>query len=136
MGPYRPRGGNPKALGDVLGKFLRSSGLKEKLRSPKIYDCWPEVAGAEACSHSRVVGFTNCVLHIEVDSAPWLQMLATFRKKELLQNLRERLIGVRVVDIKFKIGAGPAPDERNPWPTKPPIPSSSNPPRPHTTPAT
>ena len=120
MGAQR-RGGEPRAVGDVLAKFLRASGLKEKLRSPQVYDCWPEVAGVEACSHSRVVGFTNCVLHVEVDSAPWLQMLATFRKAELLQNLKERMTGVRITDIRFRIGhSGSAPDasERNPWPNK------------------
>jgi len=119
VGTQARRGGNPRAVGEVLAKFLRTSGLKEKLRSPEIYDCWPEVAGVEACTHSRVVGFTNCVLHVEVDSAPWLQMLATFRKPELLRSLKERMTGARIRDIKFRIGnpGGPAPDgsEGNPW---------------------
>ena len=116
------RGGGPQVVGDVLARFLRTSGLKEKLRSPEIYDCWPEVAGVEACQHSRVVGFANCVLHVEVDSAPWLQMLATFRKATLLRGLQERMAGVRVRDIRFRIGNGAAaPDTagRNPWPNKP-----------------
>jgi len=101
-----PRRGKygPQPVGDVLAKYMRTSGLKEKLRSPEVYDCWPEVAGAEASRHSRVVGFAGCVLHVEVDSAPWLHMLATFRKPELLSGLRATLQGVRVRDIKFKIG--------------------------------
>ena len=117
------RGGEAKAVGDILARYMQTSGLKQKLRSSEIYDRWPEVAGAEACKHSRIVGFNNCVLYVEVDSAPWLQMLATFRKPELLRNLREAVSGLRVRDIKFRIGraAGPAPDasEGHSWPKKP-----------------
>ena len=94
----------PQSVGDVLAKFMKTSGLKQKLRSPEVYDCWPEVAGADACKHSRVVGLNNCVLHIEVDSAPWLQLLSTFRKKELLQSMNQLLTGARVKDIRFRIG--------------------------------
>ena len=113
------RRGSPQAVGDILAGYMRTSGLKEKLRSPEVYDCWPEVAGPEASQHSRVIGFTNCVLHVEVDSAPWLQMLATFKKAELLESIRQVMSGVRVTDIKFKIGgaagepAGGA--ERSTW---------------------
>ena len=102
------RGGEAKPVGDILARFMRTSGLKDKLRSPEIYDCWPEVAGPEASRHSRVVGFNNCVLHVEVDSAPWLQMLASFRKPELLQGIKQLMSGVRVTDIRFRIGSGPA----------------------------
>ena len=118
MSRWGGRRGEPSAVGDVLAAYLRSSGLKEKLRSPEIYNCWPEVAGVEACQHSRVVGFNNCILYVEVDSAPWLQMLATFRKAELLRGLGEVMQGVRVADIKFRIGSGgcsaPAASGRNP----------------------
>ena len=100
---------------------MRTSGLKEKLRSPEIYNCWPEVAGAEVCRHSRVVGFNNCVLYVEVDSPPWLHMLSTFKKQDLLAGLRQTMRGVRVRDIRFRIGsaAGSAADmEGKPWPKR------------------
>lgn len=102
----------PQQLGGILANFLKKSGLREKLRSSEIYDCWPEIVGAEASKHSRVVGITNCVLHIEVDSAPWLQVLSSFRKKELLEGIRQRVTAVRVNDIKFKIGARSSAEER------------------------
>jgi len=98
------RSSAPMPVGDVLARYLRSSGLKDKLRSPEIYDGWPEVAGAEAVKHTRVAGFTNGVLHVEVDSAPWLQRLAAFQKPDLLRRLRLQLSGVRVRDIQFRIG--------------------------------
>ena len=114
------RGGDPRPVGDILGRYMRTSGLKAKLRSPAVYDYWPEVAGAEACRHSRVTGFDNCVLYVEVDSAPWLQMLATFKKPELLSGIRQVMPGVRVRDIKFRIGSAagsPAETtERDSWP--------------------
>ena len=98
------RRGSPQTVGDILARFMKTSGLKQKLRSPQIYDCWPDVAGADAAGHSRVVGFRDCVLYVEVDSAPWLQMLSTFKKKELLAGVREWMTGVRVTDIRFKVG--------------------------------
>jgi len=101
-----------------------TSGLKQKLRSPEVYDCWPDVAGPEACEHSRVVGFNDCVLYVEVDSAPWLQMLATFKKAELLTGIKQLMSGVLVKDIKFKIGGDGAPgqsaSEGNSWQKNPP----------------
>jgi len=113
------RRGGPQPVGDILARYMRTSGLKQKLRSSEVYDCWPEVAGPEACEHSRVVGFNNCVLYVEVDSAPWLQMLATFKKAELLTGIKQLMSGVRVKDIKFKIGGDGAPapraSEGNSW---------------------
>ena len=110
MGTREPRrSGQPQPVGDILARYLRTSGLKEKLRNPEVYDCWPEVAGAEAYRHSRVVGFHNCVLHVEVDSAPWLHLLSTFKKAELLGGVRQTMPGVLVKDIKFKIGSAASP---------------------------
>jgi predicted nucleic acid-binding Zn ribbon protein len=103
------RGGEPEVLGNVLARQMRVSGMREKLRHPEIYDCWPEVAGAEACKHTRVVGYNNAVLYVEVDSAPWLHMLSTFKKPELLRGLEQTAGGVRVKDIRFRIGSpGPS----------------------------
>ena len=121
MAPQRRRrGGGPQPVGDILARYMRTSGLKEKLRSPAIYDCWPEVVGPDACCHSRVVGFSNCTLYVEVDSAPWLHMLSAFKKQELLQDLRQLVRGVRVNNIKFRIGSAAGSDweapERNPCP--------------------
>jgi predicted nucleic acid-binding Zn ribbon protein len=103
------RTGRPQKAGEALARYLRSTGLKQKLRSPAVYECWPAVAGREATRHTRVVGFNNCVLYVEVDSAPWLHMLSTFKKPELLDGLDQMLVGARVKDIRFKIGNGPAP---------------------------
>jgi len=93
--------------------------LKQKLRSPEVYDCWPEVAGPEAAEHSRVVGFHGGVLHVEVDSAPWLQMLATFQKRELLRGVKTAIPGVCVKDIRFRVGSAAGPAEGEPWQSRP-----------------
>ncbi len=132
MSTREGRRGGPEPVGEVLAKYMHSSGLDQKLRSPEVYDCWPEVVGAEVCKHTRVVGFDRCILYVEVDSAPWLQMLATFRKPELLRSLRESMRGVRVRDIRFRIGSlkGPAPDTsgRNQWhkQANPPTPQATS----------
>jgi len=120
----------PKPVGDILARFMQASGLKQTLRSPEVYDCWPEVAGSEASQHSRVVGFSNCVLHVEVDSAPWLQELS-FRRKELRESIGQVMSGVRVTDIRFRVGGpgdGRGPAEGNTWqkaPAPPTTPATS-----------
>jgi predicted nucleic acid-binding Zn ribbon protein len=91
-------------VGDILSADFRVSGLKEKLRSPEVYDCWPEVAG-DAAEHSRVVGFNKNVLYVEVDSAPQLYLLSTFRKRELLAGMQLAVRGTPVKDIRFRVGA-------------------------------
>lgn len=99
------RGREPEAVGNVLDRFLRVSGMKAQLRSPAVYAGWPEVAGPEAARHSRVVGYKDGTLHVEVDSAPWLQMLSTFRRQELIATANQVMNGVRVKDIRFTIGS-------------------------------
>ena len=128
---YRTKNATPQPLGDVLGRFMRTSGLKDKLRSPAVYNCWPEVAGPDASQHSRVVGFDNATLYVEVDSAPWLHMLSQFRRRELLQGMREMMRGARVTDIRFKIGCGCGDGHNPPPPAETPAerkPCQANPP--------
>jgi predicted nucleic acid-binding Zn ribbon protein len=99
----RNRRGDAQPVGEILAADFRTSGLQEKLRSPEVYECWPEVAG-DAAAYSRVVGFNKNVLYIEVDSAPQLHLLSTFRRRELLAGMQLAVRGMPVKDIRFRVG--------------------------------
>jgi len=98
----------PDRIGDVLKEYLRASGLEHSLQHSEIYGVWDEVIGAELRPRTRVVGFKRYKVYVDVDSAVHRHELATYHKKHLLEDLRERLPNLRIEDIVFQ----PAPLNR------------------------
>jgi len=98
----------PERIGGVLKNYLRASGLEHKLKNAEIYGVWDEVIGAELRTHTRVSGFKQYKVYVDVDSAAHRQELATYHKQQLLEDLRARLPNIRIEDIVFR----PAPLNR------------------------
>jgi predicted nucleic acid-binding Zn ribbon protein len=97
------QGRGPELLGHLLPGLLRARGISRQSPVGKIHDVWVEMVGEEVSKHTLVRGCRSGVLGVEVDSAPWLQELASFRREEILERLQERLPDVQVHDIKFTI---------------------------------
>ena len=55
-------------------------------------------------THTRVAGLRRGVLEVEVDNAVLLQELAHFHKRRLLEQLRGRLPGTTLTDLRFRAG--------------------------------
>jgi hypothetical protein len=68
--------------------------------------------GVETAAHARVSAFTGGVMTVEVDSAPLLHELVSFRKRDLVEVLR-RTVGFGLVDVKFRV-AGRRPRASSP----------------------
>ena len=93
----------PELLGSILPGLLRARGISSRSPVGKITELWVEMVGEEVGKHTLVRGCRGGVLGVEVDSAPWMQELASFRRDEILERLQERLPDVQVHDIKFTI---------------------------------
>jgi hypothetical protein len=102
------RAAKPEKIGDILRDFLHATGLTNQLKHLELYSAWEEVVGAQLAPHTRIAGYKQHKLYIEVDSAAHLQELATFYKPHLLRDLRERLPDILVRDLVFR----PAPVNR------------------------
>jgi predicted nucleic acid-binding Zn ribbon protein len=91
------------SLGSILSRVLRERGISRRNPVGKIEAHWGDLMGEEIQQHTRILGYRRGVLGVEVDSAPWLQELSSFRRGEILARLQERLPEVKVHDIKFSI---------------------------------
>jgi len=95
----------PEKLGDILDSFLRTSGLAQKLKHLEVYRAWEEVVGPDVAAATRVMGFAQHKIYVEVRSAARRHELATFFKKRILADLREKLPNILIQDIVFRPGS-------------------------------
>lgn len=95
-----PKG--PEPIGEVLSRMFIARGWGRKQDRLRLEQAWAAAAGPEAAANSRVGAFKRGVLEIEVVGAVLMQELAHFRKKPVLEKLREQLPGVTVSDLRFR----------------------------------
>jgi predicted nucleic acid-binding Zn ribbon protein len=99
-GQKRP--GGPEPIGEVLSRLFIARGWGRKQDRMRLEAAWADAAGPEAAANTRVGALKRGVLEIEVIGAVLMQELAHFRKRPLLERLRERLPGVTVSDLRFR----------------------------------
>lgn len=88
----------------ILRGLRRSAG---RTRGPlqRLRDAWPEVVGESIAVRSRVVGVEQGRIRVEVASAALKHDLATFRRPEILERLKERFPDLRLRSVSFRVGA-------------------------------
>lgn len=94
----------PENLSDILAKLFAARGWGRKNERVRLEEAWRETAGEHA-TETRVASMRRGVLEVEVKNGVLLQELAQFHKRRLLADLRKRLPGTAVTDIKFRAGA-------------------------------
>ena len=94
----------PENLSDILAKLFTARGWGRKSERVRLETAWNETVGPERQTDTRVVSMRRGVLEVEVKNGVLLQELAQFHKRQLLTDLRKRLPGTAVTDIKFRVG--------------------------------
>lgn len=70
------RGDRAASLGEALERYLRRSGLSERLERSRIVDEWPTLVGREIAQVTKAEGVSaDGILWVRVASAPWMQEL-------------------------------------------------------------
>lgn len=95
-----PKG--PEPIGEVLSRMFIARGWGRKQDRLRLEQAWAIAVGPEASGNTRVGAFKRGVLEIEVVGAVLMQELAHFRKKPVLEKLRQQLPGVTVSDLRFR----------------------------------
>lgn len=90
-------------LKDVLGKYLESSGIGRRIEATALERAWAEMMGPLAV-HSRFDGLRRDVGMVIVDNSSLLSEMHHFQKESLLSELRERVPGAVVRELRFKLG--------------------------------
>jgi predicted nucleic acid-binding Zn ribbon protein len=98
-GPARP-----EKLGEILSRLFAARGWGRRHERLRLEEAWSEAVGQRASGHTRVGALRRGVLEIYVDSAVLLQELAHFQKRRLLEQLRVRLAGTTINDLRFRSG--------------------------------
>lgn len=94
----------PENIGDVLGRLFTARGWGRLSERSRLEGVWAEVA-AEWPGQTRVLSLRRGVLEVEVRNGVLVQELTQFHKRKLLGELRKKLPGQTLTDLKFKAGA-------------------------------
>lgn len=94
-----------ESIGPIISRFLAGAGLTQVLARRRIREAWNDAVGPQAASHTRLAGFHNNVLRVEVDSAAFLQELSSFRKDDILKKMRSADEKIAIRDIYFRVAS-------------------------------
>jgi predicted nucleic acid-binding Zn ribbon protein len=94
----------PENLADVLARLFTARGWGRKSERVRLEQAWQDTVGAELARETRPGRLRRGVLEIEVRNGVLMQELAQFRKRKLLAALRERLPGMTLADLRFRVG--------------------------------
>jgi len=97
-----PRG--PEPLGEILSRLFTARGWGRRQDRLRLEQAWNEVVGADHAAHTRPGTLRRGVLEVVVDNAVLLQELAHYHKRRLLEQLRRRLPGTPINDLRFRAG--------------------------------
>jgi predicted nucleic acid-binding Zn ribbon protein len=95
----------PELLRDILGRLFTARGWGRRQGRLHLEQAWAECAGPEFGKYTRVAGLRRGILEVEVANSVLLQELAHFHKRKLLEELRRRLSGTTLTDLRFRAGS-------------------------------
>jgi predicted nucleic acid-binding Zn ribbon protein len=94
----------PERLSEILSQLFTARGWGRRQARLHLEQAWSDAVGPEHAKHTRVAGLRRSVLEVEVDNAVLMQELAHYQKRRLLQELRGRLAGTTLTDLRFRAG--------------------------------
>lgn len=96
--------GGPEILGDILGRLFTARGWGRRQERLHLETAWSQAVGPDVAEQTRVAALRRGVFEVEVSNSVLLQELAHFQKRRLLEELRRRLPGVPLNDLRFRLG--------------------------------
>jgi len=96
----------PELLGEVLSRLFTARGWGRRQDRLRLEKAWDEAVAACGLKQppAQVGLLRRGVLEVQVGNAVLLQELAHFHKRRLLEQLRARLPGTTITDLRFRAG--------------------------------
>jgi predicted nucleic acid-binding Zn ribbon protein len=91
-------------LGDVLKKIMKRMRRVDRGKFSGLQRSWNELVGEQIGERTRVAGFREGELTIEVESSVLMHELNSFMKHELLAALQQTDKGRDVARLRFRLG--------------------------------
>jgi hypothetical protein len=96
----------PERLSEILSRLFTARGWGRRQERLRLEEAW--AAAMTACEltavETRVAALRRGVLEVVVGSGVLLQEMAHFHKRRLLEQLRRRLPGTTVTDLRLRAG--------------------------------
>jgi hypothetical protein len=92
-----------QAIGEGIPQLMKELGRSVSLVLDTLQRRWPEIVGADMARRTWPIFLRDGILTVEVLQAPWLYMLKTSGKNDLLQKLSQ-VDEITVTDVKFVPG--------------------------------
>ena len=90
----------PTSLGDEVAKYLRTSGLDEKIEEAGVVPAWAGLVGDRIAAVTTPMHAADGTLVVAVRSSAWLM------EREILRRLNEGKKSGRIERIRFVMGEG------------------------------
>ncbi len=87
-----------KRAGDLLKDFFDNLGIK-KGEGETVFSAWPDIAGKEISSHSRISDIKKELVTIEADHPGWVQII-DFKKAQILKKINEKFPEKNIQEIR------------------------------------
>jgi predicted nucleic acid-binding Zn ribbon protein len=96
----------PESLGEILSRLFTARGWGRRQDRLRLEEAWTSAVAAcgLAAEQTKVAALRRGVLEVVVGSGVLLQEMAHYHKRRLLEQLRQRLPGTTVTDLRFRAG--------------------------------
>ncbi len=100
----KARAKTSKAAADVMPRVLGELRIDRRQYEAEIIKVWNAVMDPNITRHAQPTGLNKGTLFVTVDSNVWLAEIVRYRKREILERLRNSFGKDLVAKISFKVG--------------------------------
>lgn len=93
----------PEPISQLLPRVLGEMGLDETADAVRLLEVWDTALGPELAPHASCEGMRRGVVHAQVRDSAWMQRMQ-MEKPRILRALGERLDGLELHDLRFRLG--------------------------------
>lgn len=94
----------PEPIKEILARLFTARGWGRRQGRLHLEHAWAEAVGPDYSQQTRVLGLKRGILEIDVASGVLVQELTHYHRKRLLDELRKKLPGQTIKELRFKVG--------------------------------
>jgi hypothetical protein len=97
-------GSKTKSIADLIPKVVEGMGLDRKRGELEILKVWNALLDPQITAHAQPVNLAKGTLFVNVDSNAWLSEIVRYRRKEILERLKNAFGKDLIQKISFRVG--------------------------------
>jgi predicted nucleic acid-binding Zn ribbon protein len=94
----------PEPVKEVFARLFAARGWGRRQARLHLERAWSDAVGPDYERHTRVLGLKRGIFEVEADSAVLVQELMHYHKRRLLEELRAKLPGQTIKELRFRVG--------------------------------